>query len=316
MKQIKIKDGAIHVSSFIRDIEKVEIQKGNEEISKNPEKTAYIKFINSILSNDPIIKKYLPIDPDTNEIFEKIKDGMIFCKLINKIEEGKIDERSINKNPNDYQKWQNLNLAISTAKILGLKFGGITSEIIMEQSNCPLIIKFLGDICIFLLIHSIGIKKFPELANILEKNEQISELLKLSPENILLKWFNFHLKAGQSEKQIKNFSGDVKDSEKNIILLNQLNKEICDKSALNDSDLKKRAENVLSNLSKLKINSYITADDIVDGNEKLNLLLVASIFNSKTRLKSANDKQKKEINNVLADEDAGEEKIFRVWINY
>ena len=123
MKQIKIKDGAIHVSSFIRDIEKVEIQKGNEEISKNPEKTAYIKFINSILSNDPIIKKYLPIDPDTNEIFEKIKDGMIFCKLINKIEEGKIDERSINKNPNDYQKWQNLNLAISTAKILGLKIG-------------------------------------------------------------------------------------------------------------------------------------------------------------------------------------------------
>lgn len=160
------------------------------------------------------------------------------------------------------------------------------------------------------------LKNFQKLANILEKNEQISELLKLSPENILLKWFNFHLKAGQSEKQIKNFSGDVKDSEKNIILLNQLNKEICDKSALNDSDLKKRAENVLSNLSKLKINSYITADDIVDGNEKLNLLLVASIFNSKTRLKSANDKQKKEINNVLADEDAGEEKIFRVWINY
>ena len=160
------------------------------------------------------------------------------------------------------------------------------------------------------------LKNFQKLANILEKNEQISELLKLSPENILLKWFNFHLKAGQSEKQIKNFSGDVKDSEKYIILLNQLNKEICDKSALNDSDLKKRAENVLSNLSKLKINSYITADDIVDGNEKLNLLLVASIFNSKTRLKSANDKQKKEINNVLADEDAGEEKIFRVWINY
>ena len=168
----------------------------------------------------------------------------------------------------------------------------------------------------FCLFIALELKNFQKLANILEKNEQISELLKLSPENILLKWFNFHLKAGQSEKQIKNFSGDVKDSEKNIILLNQLNKEICDKSALNDSDLKKRAENVLSNLSKLKINSYITADDIVDGNEKLNLLLVASIFNSKTRLKSANDKQKKEINNVLADEDAGEEKIFRVWINY
>ena len=313
MKQIKLKDGSIHLSSFIRDIEKVEIKKGNEEISKSPEKLAYIKFINSILSNDPIIKGYLPIDPVSNEIFEKIKDGLIFCKLINKIEEGKIDERSINKNPNEYQKRQNLNLAISTAKVLGLKCGEITSEIIIEQSNCPLIINFLGDICIFLLIHNIGIKKFPELANILNKNEQISELLKLSPEKILLKWFNFHLKENKYEKQINNFLGDI--SEEYIILLYQLNKEVCDKSALNESDPKKRAENVLSNLEKLKINSYITADDIIAGNEKLNLFLIASIFNSKTGLKTVTNKQKKEINDILTDQDAGEEKIFRVWIN-
>ena len=44
MKQIKLKDGSIHLSSFIRDIEKVEIKKGNEEISKSPEKVAYIKI--------------------------------------------------------------------------------------------------------------------------------------------------------------------------------------------------------------------------------------------------------------------------------
>ena len=284
-----------------------------KKFQKAQKKQLILKFINSILSNDPIIKGYLPIDPVSNEIFEKIKDGLIFCKLINKIEEGKIDERSINKNPDEYQKKQNLNLAISTAKVLGLKCGGITSEVVVEQTNCPLIINFLGDICIFLLIHNIGIKKFPELVNILNKNEQISELLKLSPEKILLKWFNFHLKENQYEKQINNFSGDI--SEEYIILLNQLNKEVCDKSALSESDSKKRAENVLSNLEKLKINSYITADDIMAGNEKLNLFLVALIFYSKTGLKTVTNKQKKEINDILADQDAGEEKIFRVWIN-
>ena len=73
----------------------------------------------------------------------------------------------------------------------------------------------------------------------MNKNEKISELLELPPEKILLKWFNFHLKESQYEKQINNFLEDIKDSEKYIILLNQLFKEVCDKSALSGSDPKK-----------------------------------------------------------------------------
>ena len=65
----------------------------------------------------------------------------------------------------------------------------------------------------------------------------------------------------------------------------------------------------------MKINSYITADDLIVGNEKLNLFLVSSIFNSKTGLKAVIDKQKKEINNIFVDQDTREEKIFRAWIN-
>ena len=46
------------------------------------------------------------------------------------------------------------------------------------------------------------------IAALLEDGESLEELLKLSPEELLLRWANFHLKkAGMS---ISNFSGDIK----------------------------------------------------------------------------------------------------------
>lgn len=48
------------------------------------------------------------------------------------------------------------------------------------------------------------------MAALLEEGESLEELMKLSPEELLLRWANFHLKkAGMS---ISNFSGDIKVS--------------------------------------------------------------------------------------------------------
>lgn len=44
-----------------------------------------------------LVKKYLPIDPDSEEIFDKIKDGIILCRLVNIIKEGIIDEKILIK---------------------------------------------------------------------------------------------------------------------------------------------------------------------------------------------------------------------------
>jgi plastin-1 len=316
MKNIKLKENSLQISSFIKDMEKVNIQKENESISENPEKDVYIKIINDLLFNEKFEQKYLPIDPTTNEIFDKIKDGILLCKLINKAKNGSIDERTINKGSNmtEYQQRQNLNLAISEVKSLGLKCGEISSEIIIEKSNLALILNFIGEICKFLIFYNINLKEHPELINILDKNEKISDLVKLSTEQILLKWFNYHIKNAGNTKPIQNFTEDIKDSEKYIILLNQLDKDNCDKEALNESDVKKRAEIVLSNAEKLKIKSYISSNDIISGNGKLNYLFVGQIFNSITGLKPPNDKQKKEINDILSDDDK-EERIYRIWIN-
>ena len=61
------------------------------------ERSAYVKVINAVLKDDEDCKKYLPIDPDSMEIFQVMKDGILLCKLINCACKGTIDERTINK---------------------------------------------------------------------------------------------------------------------------------------------------------------------------------------------------------------------------
>ena len=105
----------------------------------------------------------------------------------------------------------------------------------------------LWQIVKLIVLQKIQLKNHPELIRLLNEGEQLSNLLKLSPEQLLLRWFNFHLNAAGYDKKITYFSGDIKDSEKYIILLNQLNSNLCDKSALSEDDHNKRAQTVINN---------------------------------------------------------------------
>ena len=317
MKQFA-KDENVQVDSFKTKKGKamVRVSKGDNSFQfqtfSEEERTAYVKVINSSLADDPICKKYLPIEPDSNEVFDRIKDGVLLCKLINKAQEGTIDERVINKkeNMNIFQQVENLNLAISAAKSIGLNCIGLNYDSIMDGKNYIMVLGLMWQVVKLVVMRNIQLKHHPELIRLLNPGEQLSDLLKLSPEQLLLRWFNYHLKQAGYDKPIKNFSGDVKDSEKYTILLNQLNKSLCDKSALNESDLKKRAKKVIDNSKKL-------GADIVAGNNKLNTLFVASIFNAYPGLDPPTEEEKYDAAKLLDDdvEGAREERAFRMWIN-
>ena len=325
MKKIVDKEGKIKLDSFKNKAGKamVRVSKGDNSMQfqtfSEEERTAYVKVINSSLADDPVCKKYLPIDPESNEVFDRIKDGVLLCKLINKAQEGTIDERVINTkdNLNIFQQVENLNLAISAAKSIGLNVIGLNYEQISSGKNYIMVLGLMWQVVKLVVLSNIHLKQHPELIRLLNPGEQLSDLLKLSPEQLLLRWFNYHLKAAGYDKKITNFSGDVKDSEKYTILLNQLNKNLCDKSALNEPDKKKRAQKVIHNSKKLGAQSYITPDDIVSGNSKLNTLFVASIFNAYPGLAPATEEELYEAAKLLDDdvEGAREERAFRMWIN-
>jgi len=282
------------------------------------ERAAYVKVFNSSLADDPVCKKYLPIDPDSNEVFEKLKDGVLLCKLINKAVPGTIDDRVINVKDkmNIFLQVENLNLAISAAKSIGCQVVSIHPETFMENKNV-MTLGILWQVVKQVVMGEITLKNYPQLVRLLKDGEQLSDLLKLSPEDLLLRWFNYHLKAANYPHEIHNFSDDIKDSEKYTILLNQLDKEKCDKSALDESDHLKRAEKVLHNAKKLGAESYITPKDVVSGNTKLNTLFTAAIFNACPGLDPPTEQELYDAAKLLDDDIEGgrEERAFRMWIN-
>ena len=74
------------------------------------ERSAFVRVINTVLKNDADCAKYLPINPDSMDVFAVMKDGIILCKLINVANPGTIDERTINKK-------ENMNIFLITVKI-------------------------------------------------------------------------------------------------------------------------------------------------------------------------------------------------------
>ena len=315
--------GEVQLDSFVNKAGKAmfRVSKGDDmqvQTFSQEERAAYSRVINSYLGNHPICKKYLPINPDSNEVFERIKDGVLLCYLINEAQEGTIDERVINKkdNMNVFQQVENLNLAISAAKSIGLRIIGLNYDNILDGQNYIMVLGLLWQIVKVVVMRNIQLKMHPELIRLLNPGEQLSDLLKLSPEQLLLRWFNYHLKAANYPKKITNFSGDVKDSEKYTVLLHQLNKNLCDNSALHDTDLRVRARKVIDNSKKLGAESYITPDDICAGNSKLNTLFVASIFNAYPGLDPPTEEEIDAAKMLDDDiEGAREERAFRMWIN-
>lgn len=114
----------------------------------------------------------------------------------------------------------------------------------------------------------------------LAESDQKADLFKLSPEEILLKWFNFHLKnAGASE--ITNLGRDLADSVALTYLLNQLDQEKCSLDALNKRNDLERANAMINNSKALGVADVVGPADIIRGNVKVNLVFISEIFNTK-----------------------------------
>ena len=47
------------------------------------ERRAFSSWINQHLSTDPDCKEHIPIDVDTEKLFNSLEDGIVLCKAIN-----------------------------------------------------------------------------------------------------------------------------------------------------------------------------------------------------------------------------------------
>lgn len=62
----------------------------------------------------------------------------------------------------------------------------------------------------------------PGLIRLLKEGETLADLQRLSPEQILIRWVNYHLEQAGVDRRLNNFTGDVQDSEIYTYLLKQI----------------------------------------------------------------------------------------------
>jgi plastin-1 len=283
------------------------------------ERTEFTRHINAVLAGDPDIGHLLPFPTDTFEMFDKCKDGLVLAKLINDSVPDTIDERVLNKpgrkikELNAFHMTENNNIVINSAKGIGCSVVNIGSGDIIEVRE-HLILGLIWQIIRRGLLGKIDIKLHPELYRLLEDDETLDQFLRLPPEQILLRWFNYHLKNAKWDKKVTNFSSDVKNGENYAVLLNQLAPNLCSRAPLETRDLLERAEQVLANAEKLNCRKFLTPSSLVAGNPKLNLAFVANLFNTIPGLDPITEEEKLEVEDFDA-EGEREARVFTLWLN-
>lgn len=146
--------------------EKIQLS-GHQEGAKHSysadEVNTFTEHINFYLGDDPELATRLPLSAEKHDIFEAVGDGLILCKLINKAQPGTIDERAINKKKlTVFQRNENLNLAINSAKSIGCVVVNIHPVLIQEKRE-TIILGFIWQIIKAQMFANIDLKHHPYL---------------------------------------------------------------------------------------------------------------------------------------------------------
>ncbi|XP_009638051.1 plastin-1 isoform X2 [Egretta garzetta] len=293
---------------------------GTQHSYSEEEKVAFVNWINKALQDDPDCKHLLPMNPSDASLFKCLADGILLCKMINFSQPDTIDERAINKKKlTPFTISENLNLALNSASAIGCTVVNIGSQD-LQEGKPHLVLGLLWQIIKAGLFADIEISRNEALIALLNEGEELDQLMKLSPEELLLRWVNYHLTNAGWQK-ISNFSQDIKDSRAYYHLLNQIapKGDDCnelpvkiDFSGFHDKSDLRRAECMLQQADKLGCRQFVTPADVVAGNPKLNLAFVANLFNTYPALHKP-DNSSYDVN--LLEGESKEERTFRNWMN-
>ncbi|XP_044538895.1 plastin-3 [Gracilinanus agilis] len=302
---------------------------GTQHSYSEEEKYAFVNWINKALENDPDCRHVIPMNPNTDDLFKAVGDGIVLCKMINLSVPDTIDERAINKKKlTPFIIQENLNLALNSASAIGCHVVNIGAED-LRAGKPHLVLGLLWQIIKIGLFADIELSRNEALAALLRDGETLEDLMKLSPEELLLRWANFHLENSgwhkinnlSSDIKLIDFSNSVKDSRAYFHLLNQIapkgQKEgepqiDISMAGFNEKDDLKRAEYMLQQADRLGCRQFVTPADVVSGNPKLNLAFVANLFNKYPALTKP---ENQDIDWTLLEGETREERTFRNWMN-
>ncbi|KAJ3432049.1 fimbrin-2 [Anaeramoeba flamelloides] len=275
-------------------------------------------YINKELKYDLELNHLLPIGKTTPDLVDAMRDGLLLCKLVNHIMPGTIDERVINVFEEiDIEKHmdailENHTLCVNSALALGCNVRGISSKDLLNEEEVPCL-QLCWEIIKAGLLSKLNAEKHPEILELCEKSERQSGITALHPEDLILRWVNYHLKRGGYKKKLTNFSDDLKDSVILGLLLSQLDPKNCPiKKLLSIKDTEQRAKLICKFTHAMKITYFLSPIGITRGEDKLNLAFLAYLFDIKSGIQA---QKKPKSHSKIPDVGTREERSFRMWIN-
>ncbi|EFA80148.1 calponin domain-containing protein [Heterostelium album PN500] len=276
-------------------------EEGSVHTFSEEEKVAYSKFISERLGDQQTtLSAYIPIDPSSNMLFTACNDGVLLNKLMESLFPNQVDLKGlvIKLKMNPFEQIGNQNIVIKNATKVGCIIVNIGAQDLVNATPY-LVLGIIWQIIKAGLLAMVNQNANDEILDILfeeqEEDQQIKEgedhktkeKEEHSAEQILLRWVNYHLEKAGCERRITNFSEDVQDS---IIYANLFAQLVpiefstLVERAQNESNLFVRAEFITNACDKLGVKCFLTPSDIALGHPKLNLALVASLFNSEAAI--------------------------------
>ncbi|KAG7263546.1 hypothetical protein CRUP_018489 [Coryphaenoides rupestris] len=241
------------------------------------EKVAFVNWINKALAKDPDCSHLLPMNPNNDSLFKSVRDGILLCKMVNLSQSDTIDERVINtKKLTTFTMTENLELALNSASAIGCRVVNIDAHDLMAGKP-HLVLGLFWQVIKTGLLADIEISRNESLIGLLAEGEELDHLLSMSPEELLLRWVNYHLEHAGTHP-ISNFSSDIMDSRAYFYLLDQISPKgeredemalIIDMSGLQ--------------AARMDCRQFVSPHDVTSGNSKLNLAFVANLYNTDLR---------------------------------
>ncbi|VDP63808.1 unnamed protein product [Schistosoma mattheei] len=260
------------------------------------EERGFTLWINKRLGHDVELQDgILPVDPSVDgQLYQRCKNGILLCKLVNVASPNTIDERSINRGPslkNVFNVHENLTLAVNSAASIGCCVVNTGPEDIM-QGKRHIVLGLIWQLIRRGLIDTITLNRHKELIALLHDGETAEDLSTLKPEELLMRWVNYHLHRAGCDRRITNFNSDLADSVvyahlmEQIVPIDKRCKLMSASEILSSTSRQERAMNVLNNNETLGTPFTLSPEDIYlageknnDNRDRLNLAFLATLFN-------------------------------------
>jgi hypothetical protein len=261
----------------------------------------FSKRINQLLHPfEEELRNYLPLDEQS--LLSSLRDGVIIAYLIHSIRPNVIDLTKLLRDI-DFglmnQPYSRLTFEISgnhdivfeAAKSLGIKLVNIGSQDLLEMRP-SLVLGLIWQLIRLSFADRINLNRYPELAMLISDNYSIPSTTKQSLESLLLLWLNLHLRNCKSPTSLDNLTTSLCDSVAYAYLLTQIvprslmseeeGDGLIERISSLDTDingLEMRAEILIEKLRTIGIDMFLSPQEIVSGNMRVNVCLVAELFN-------------------------------------